>query len=156
MNRNNWIRRNHIPYCGHHFFMILLLWKWLLPWKLFPYFVAQIFFLELPCIYYNRRPVEWWDFSLLNCSKLHTATIIAQWSTIHNSDVGTQKRINCNKRMIESPFRKNIFYKRGKVFLCGCKFCSDNMENKNSCLVNLAEGIFSFEPSSNKSWRDKR
>ena len=121
-------------YCGNGCF----------PEKLFPYFVAQIFFLELPCIYYNRRPVEWWDFSLLNCSKLHTATIIAQWSTIHNSDVGTQKRINCNKRMIESPFRKNIFYKRGKVFLCGCKFCSDNMENKNSCLVNLAEGIFFF------------
>ena len=107
-------------YCGNGCFS----------YKHFPYFVAQICFLELPCIYYNRRPVEWWDFSLLNCSKLHTATIIAQWSTIHNSDVGTQKRINCNKRMIESPFRKIIFYKRGKVFLCGCKFCSVNMAQK--------------------------
>ena len=103
--------------------------------------VAQIHFLELPCIYYNWRPVEWWDFSPLNCSKLHTATI-AQWSTIHNSDVGTQKRFNCNKRMIESPFHKNIF-SRGKHFFVDVNSVRITW-HKNSCLVNLAKGIFFF------------
>ena len=61
---NNWNRRNHILYCGHHFIYHC-------------YFGTRLYekgqndiccsnlFDELPCIYYKRPVVvEWWDFLL--------------------------------------------------------------------------------------------
>ena len=108
--------------------------------------VAQIHFLELPCIYYNWRPVEWWDFSPLNCSKLHTATI-TQWSTIHNSDVGTQKRFNCNKRIKWSPVHQTILISRICFTFIRCHTNSFDNLAQGRCL-DLPQGIFILKSSS--------
>ena len=70
------------------------------------------------------------------------------WSTmIHNRNVGTQKRFNCNKRIKWSPVYQTILISRICFTFIWCYTYSFNNLAQGRCL-DLPQGIFILKSSS--------